>query len=72
MHITIIYNRCKPFFLIEEHDLWAMFTVKHRLPYKSDLKGDNKGWLHKCFQKTGTIYLNKKKGSQDSQLNKMR
>jgi hypothetical protein len=46
-----------------------MFTVKHRLPYKSDVKGDNKGWLHTYFQTPDTIYLNKK-GSQDSQLNK--
>jgi hypothetical protein len=59
------------FFYIEKHDLWAMFTVKHRLSYKSDVKGDNKGWLHKYFQTPDTIYLNKK-GSQDSQLNKMR
>jgi hypothetical protein len=28
---------------IEKHDFWAMFTVKHGLPYKSYVKGDNKG-----------------------------
>jgi hypothetical protein len=48
-----------------------MFTVKHRLPYKSDVKGDHKGWLHTYFQTPDTIYLNKK-GCQVSQLNKMR
>jgi hypothetical protein len=37
-----------------------MFTVKHRLSYKSDVKGDNKGWLHTYFQTPDTIYLNKK------------
>ena len=57
--------------LIEKYDFWGMFTVIHILPYNSDTKGDNKGWLHKCFQTTSTIYLNKK-GSHDSQLNKMR
>ena len=60
-----------PFFK-SKNIVLAVFTVKHRLPYRSDLKGDNKGWLYKYFQKTGTIYLNKKKGSQDSHLNKMR
>jgi len=53
------------------HDFWAMFTVKHRLPCKSDVKGDNKGWLHKCFQTTSAIYLNKK-GSHGLQLSKIR
>ena len=48
-----------------------MFTVKNRLPYKSDVNGDTKGWLHKCFQTTSTIYLNKNV-SHDSQFNKMR
>ena len=69
--IKILAKGRRHFFLIEKHDLLAMFTVKHRLPYKSELKGDNKGWLHKCFQTTGTIYSNKK-GSQDSQLSNMR
>ena len=32
---------------IEKHDFWAMFTVKHGLPYTSYVKGDNKGWLQK-------------------------
>jgi hypothetical protein len=32
---------------IEKHDVWAMLTVKHGLPYKSYVKGDNKGWLQK-------------------------
>ena len=27
-------------FYIENHDFLAMFTVKNRLPYKSDVKGD--------------------------------
>ena len=57
-------------FLIEKHDYLAMFTIKHRPPYKSDVKGYNAAWLHTCFQTTGTIYLNYK-GSHDSQLNKM-
>jgi hypothetical protein len=48
-----------------------MFTVKNRLPHKSDVKGDTKSWLHKCFQTSSTIYLNKK-GSHDSQFNKIR
>ena len=48
-----------------------MFTVKHRLQYKSGVKGDNKGWLHTYLETPGTIYFNKK-GSQDSQLNTMR
>jgi len=46
------------FFSIEKHDFWAMPTIKHRLPYKSGVKGDNTGWLHTCFQTTSTIYLN--------------
>ena len=34
---------------IEKHDFWAMFTVKHGLPYQSNVKGDNKGWLQKMI-----------------------
>jgi hypothetical protein len=37
-----------------------MYAVKNKLPYKSDVKGNTKDWLHKCFQTTSTIYLNKK------------
>jgi hypothetical protein len=46
---------------IEKDEYWAMFTVKHWLPYKSYVKGDNKGWLqNKMSQMTSTIYLSKK------------
>ena len=41
--IKILAKGRRHFFLIEKHDLLAMFTVKHSLPYKSELKGDNKG-----------------------------
>jgi hypothetical protein len=30
---------------IEKDEYWAMFTVKHWLPYKSYVKGDNKGYV---------------------------
>jgi hypothetical protein len=69
--INILTMGRRHFFKSKTMIFLAMFTVKNRLPYKSDVKGDNKSWLHKCFQTSSTIYLNKK-GSHDSQFNKIR